>query len=182
MLIAAREPFVAVPNPFALGSDEYPDAIVQATFANGLRLYGVYLPGQTRKRPHLRCLIAMAKFANERGIDVLCIGDFNSGRNRTDIQLNAATGPLRDEFDTADLYAELETEWTEAWLHIHPGIREYSWYPFRLQDRRPPRNGWRIDKAFVSRSLLPRLRYAEYDHAFRTQKLTDHSGLEVRLA
>jgi len=179
VLIAAREAFAAIANPFGLSAEEYPNAVLQATLANGLRVYGVYLPGQIRKRPHLRCLIATARRTDEAGIEALCIGDFNSGRDATDIEINAGRARLRDAFDTADLYLELEREWTEAWLHLHPGTLEYSWYPFRLKDARPPRNGWRIDKAFVSRALLPRLASAEYDHGFRTEKLTDHSALVV---
>lgn len=89
---------------------------------------------------------------------------------------------LRDEFSTADLYAELERHGTEAWLFMHPGQTRFSWYPFRKKRTAPQRNGWRIDKAFVSKALLPQLKAAEYDHAFRLQGLTDHSALIVELA
>lgn len=179
VLIAAREPFESIRNPFGLSDDEYPDAVLLARF-DGLDLFGVYLPGQDRKRPHLRCLIAAAQRYNDRGRDALCIGDFNSGRNATDIEINARSGRLADEFSTADLYAELERYWTEAWLAMHPDRLEYSWVPFRLDPNYEGRSGWRIDKAFVSPSLLPKLRAADYDHGFRQERLTDHSGLVVR--
>ena len=178
VLIAAAQPFEALRNPFGLAGDEYPDAVMEARLP-GLRVVGVYLPGQDRKRPHLRCLIATARRYNEAEIDAVCIGDFNSGRNATDIEINLGRSRLLDEFSTADLYAELERYWTEAWLHLHPGQTDFSWYPFRKAAPPQRRNGWRIDKAFVSASLLPRLRRAEYDHGFRLEGLTDHSGLVV---
>ncbi|MBV8331853.1 MAG: hypothetical protein JO192_03890 [Candidatus Eremiobacteraeota bacterium] len=180
VLIASTMAFSATRNPFGLADDEYPNAVIEARFS-ALRVFGVYLPGQDRKRPHLRCLIAIAQRYNERKIDALCIGDMNSGRNETDIELNLGRKRLADEFSTADLYAELERYWTEAWLHLHPGVREFSWYPFRKEPPASRRNGWRIDKAFVSQSLLPSVLDARYDHGFRLEGLTDHSGLIVDL-
>ena len=178
VLIAAIGPFRATPNPFGLADDEYPHAVLAAQFDWG-RVLGVYLPGQDRKRPHLRFLAATAEHDNASGAATLAIGDFNSGRNATDIEMNLRTGRLVDAFSTADLYAELEAHWTEAWLHMHPDDFEFSWYPFRNDPGFVSRDGWRIDKAFVSRALLPRLRSAEYDHIFRSDRLTDHSGLIV---
>lgn len=181
VMIAADEPFESVANPFGLLDDEYPNAVLLARFS-ALDLFGVYLPGQDRKRPHLRCLIAAAQRYNQRGADALCIGDFNSGRNETDIELNARSRRRVDEFSTADLYAELERYWTEAWLFKHPQTLDYSWVPFRLDRSRREGAGWRIDKAFVSQSLLPKVRSAEYDHTFRRERLTDHSAIVVDLA
>jgi exonuclease III len=180
VLIASTEPLAATRSPFGLSDDEYPNAVMQ-TDIGSVRLFGVYLPGQDRKRVHLRCLIAMAQYCNEHGIDALAIGDFNSGRNATDIELNLHRASLADEFSTADLYAELEEHWTEAWAFMHPDEYEFSWYPFRSDPDYRSREGWRIDTAFVSRSLLPRLRSAEYDHFFRLDRLTDHSGIVVDL-
>lgn len=180
VLIASVREFAAIRNPFGLPGDEYPNAVIEARFES-LRVFGVYLPGQDRKRPHLRCLIATAARYNETEVDAICIGDFNSGRNDTDIEINVGRKTLKDEFSTADLYAELETYWTEAWHHLHPDAREFSWYPFRKAPPPRRRNGWRIDKAFVSKSLLPRLSDAYYDHGFRLEGLTDHSGLIVDL-
>lgn len=180
VLIVSEEPFEAVTNPFGLSDDDYPSAILQARFAN-LEVYGVYLPGQDRKRPHLRCLIALAQRCNEAATPTMCIGDFNSGRNETDIEINVRSGRLRDAFSTADLYAELEKLWTEAWAQLHPDEYEFSWYPFRKDPDYVSRSGWRIDKAFLSPKALERLRSADYDHVFRMDRLTDHSGLLVEL-
>ena len=176
--IASSLPFAATVNPFGLAEDEYPNAVMKAAFED-LDLFGVYLPGQDRKRPHLQYLIAAARRYNESGKAGLCIGDFNSGRNETDIEINVSSGRLRDEFSTADLYAELETVWTEAWAHFHPGEFEYSWYPFRKDPQYVSRGGWRIDKAFASPAALARMTAADYDHGFRQDRLTDHSALIV---
>lgn len=181
VLIASAAPFEALPNPFGLSDDEYPNAVLQARF-DSLVMYGVYLPGQDRKRPHLRCLIAAAKRHNETGDRAICMGDFNSGRNETDIEINVRSGRLRDEFSTADLYHELEEQWTEAWAHFHPEQYDFSWYPFRKDPGFRSRSGWRIDKAFVSPALLPKTPAAEYDHVFRRDGLSDHSALVVDLA
>ena len=178
VLTAAFEPFHATPNPFGLGEDEYPNAVLEGRFAWG-RVLGVYLPGQDRKRPHLQLLAAAAQRDIEIGATSVFIGDFNSGRNETDIEANLGRATLVDEFSTADLYAELERYSTEAWLYMHPGEREFSWYPFRNDPEFYSRSGWRIDKAFVSPALLPRLRAADYDHVFESDRLTDHSGLVV---
>ncbi len=168
VLIASTEPFEAFPNPFAR--------------FHRLQMYGVYLPGQDRKRPHLRCLIAAAKRHNDAGDSVVCIGDFNSGQNETDIEVNLRSGRLRDQFSTADLYQQLEHQWTEAWAHLHPGEYEFSWYPFRRDPEYRSYAGWRIDKAFLSPSILPKLEAAEYDHLFRVDGLSDHSALLVDLS
>ena len=180
VLIVSEEPFRPIANPFGLPDDEYPNAVLQAIF-DDLHVYGVYLPGQDRKRPHLRCLIAAAQRYNQAAGSAMCIGDFNSGRNETDIEINVRSGRLRDEFSTADLYRELEEYWTEAWAHFHPGEYDFSWYPFRRDPEHVSRSGWRIDKAFVSPTLLAKLRSAEYDHLFRQDRLSDHSGLLVEI-
>jgi exodeoxyribonuclease III len=180
VLIASRAPFTTLHNPFGLEAEEYPGAVLRARF-DAIDVFGVYLPGQDRKRPHLRSLIATAQRYNERGARALCIGDFNSGRNDTDIEINVRTGRTADQFGTADLYEHLERYWTEAWLWMHPGQIDYSWQPFRRDAGYVGRSGWRIDKAFVSAALLPAVRLAEYDHSFRDLRLTDHSALVVDL-
>ena len=96
VLIAAAMPFEPLPDPFGLGDDEYPNAVLLARF-QGLHVYGAYLPGQDRKRPHMRCLIAAAKRHDEAGDRAICIGDLNSGRNETDIEINVRSGRLLDE-------------------------------------------------------------------------------------
>lgn len=176
VLVVARRPFTPIFNPAGLPEVSYPNAMIECIF-DDLHVIGVYLPGQDRKRPHLEFLIHMAQVMNERGVRTLCIGDFNSGRNDLDIEANRGGTRHADEFSTADLYTLLERQWTEAWLHLHPQTQEFSWYPRMGEPQR--KNGWRLDKAFVSRSLLAHVTDARYDHSFRLDALTDHSALIV---
>lgn len=178
VLVAAAQPFTPVYNPAGLPQDEYPAAMIECVRGD-LHVIGCYLPGQDRKRPHLSYLIRFAEIANAASMRVLAIGDFNSGRDATDIEANAGGKRRADEFSTADLYAQLEERWTEAWLYRNPERTEFSWYPQMGPPER--RNGWRLDKAFVSRALLPKVTNAFYDHDFRSQRLTDHSALVVDL-
>jgi len=178
VLVAALEPFDPVHNPAGLPEGGYPNAMIECVFPK-LHVIGVYLPGQDRKRAHLEYLISLARIMNEQNVPAMIIGDFNSGRNETDIEENLGKTPVVDEFSTADLYGFLERQWREAWLYKHPDATEFSWYPRMGPPQR--KNGWRLDKAFVSRALLPHVRDAFYDHSFRLEGFTDHSALIVDL-
>jgi exodeoxyribonuclease III len=63
----------------------------------------------------------------------------------------------------------------EAWRTLNGDQREYSWISNR-------HHGFRIDHAFPSPALLPRLIGAKYSHTERQQKISDHSLLIVELA
>jgi exodeoxyribonuclease III len=178
VLVAACEIFEPVHNPAGLPEDGYPNAMIECVFAD-MHVIGVYLPGQDRKRPHLDYLIRLTQAMDEQNIPAVIVGDFNSGRNETDIEANLGKKRLVDEFSTAEQYRLLEQQWHEAWLYKHPGEVEFSWYPRTGPPLR--KNGWRLDKAFVSRALLPRVRDVFYDHGFRLEGLTDHSALIVDL-
>lgn len=179
VLVASAIPFEPIYNPAGLPPAAYPNAMIECVFPEW-HLVGCYLPGQDRKRPHLCYLIRFAQALNEQRVPAMAIGDFNSGRNETDIEANVGKPRLADSFSTAELYALLERQWTESWLHAHPDELEFSWYPHMGTPQRA--NGWRLDKAFLSNGLLPRLRDAFYDHSFRLDALTDHSALVIDLA
>jgi exodeoxyribonuclease III len=178
VLVAARLRFHAVHNPAGLGEEFYPNAMIECIF-NDVHVVGAYLPGQDRKRPHFEYLIRFAQAMDAQKKAAILIGDLNSGRNETDIEANLGKNRLADEFSTAAQYRLLEQHWKEAWLYKHPKELEFSWYPRVGVPQR--KNGWRLDKAFVSAALLPRVRDAFYDHEFRLQGLTDHSALIVDL-
>ncbi|MFD3612412.1 endonuclease/exonuclease/phosphatase family protein [Streptomyces atroolivaceus] len=67
--------------------------------------------------------------------------------------------------------------YVDAFRHLHPEALEYSWVG-RTGD------GYRYDHAHVSGRLAERLTGCSYVHEPRTMpdRLTDHSGLTVRLA
>ncbi len=63
----------------------------------------------------------------------------------------------------------------DAFRTLHPDSPEYSWIG-RTGD------GYRYDHAFCSVGLAPILVACDYVHEPRTSRLSDHSGLTVRLA
>jgi exonuclease III len=178
VLVASREAFEPVHNPAGLPEDGYPHAMIECVFPD-VHIFGVYLPGQDRKRPHFEYLIRIAQAMDAQNLSAMIIGDFNSGRNTSDIEANVGKNRLVDEFSTAEQYGLLERQWHEVWLYKNPDAIEFSWYPRMGTPQR--KNGWRLDKAFASRGLLPRVRDAFYDHGFRLEALTDHSALIVDL-
>ena len=99
----------------------------------------------------------------------ILLGDWNSGQ------------PYLDEAG-ATLYAAREFAslsemgWVDAWRSTHGDGREFTWYSVK-----PHFNGFRIDHAFLSPSLAPRLLGARYDHSTRETGATDHSALVVDL-
>ena len=98
----------------------------------------------------------------------LLIGDWNSGSHYLD-----ETG--------ATLYGAAEFEsmstmgWCDAWRSLNPDGREFTWYSS------PHNNGFRLDHAFLSPSLTPRLASARYAHETRRRGVTDHSALVIDL-
>lgn len=98
----------------------------------------------------------------------LIAGDWNTGRRAIDI----STRPVPGE---AEFAAFSESGWVDAWRAVHADEREYSFVS-------PAGNGFRLDHAFLSRSLAPRLLGADYIHTTRATAVSDHSALFVRLA
>ena len=103
---------------------------------------------------------------------LLFMGDFNTGM------------PLVDEagstFVCAEHFARLSAlGWTDVWRHFHGDATEYTWYS--LPRGGAPANGYRLDHAFATPSLLPRITACRYSHAEREQKVSDHSVLILEI-
>jgi exodeoxyribonuclease III len=94
--------------------------------------------------------------------------DWNTGRRAIDI----STRPVPSE---AEFAAFSESGWVDAWRAVHADEREHSFVS-------PAGNGFRLDHAFLSPRLAPRLAEADYIHATRATAVSDHSALFVRLA
>jgi exodeoxyribonuclease-3 len=104
---------------------------------------------------------------------LLFIGDFNTGI------------PLVDEvgstFLCADHFKRLSSlGWIDVWRHFHGASTEYTWYS--LPRGGCPASGFRLDHAFATPSLMPRIMGCRYSHVEREQKVSDHSVmiLEIR--
>jgi exonuclease III len=99
---------------------------------------------------------------------LLVAGDFNTG------------APLRDApqrtFLGSSYFAQLgEMGYVDLWRRQHGAeLREPSCYGRT--------NGYRIDHAFATTTLLPRVRHCAYSHSEREQKVSDHSPIVVELA
>jgi exonuclease III len=95
------------------------------------------------------------------------VGDLNTGRRGSDE--HGRTFICDKEFDQMTAIG-----WTDAWRHFHGTEFEPSWVSNQG-------NGFRIDHAFVSPALLPRLTSCQYSHAERVAGISDHSMLIIEL-
>jgi exonuclease III len=99
---------------------------------------------------------------------LLFLGDFNTGT------------PLVDEagatFVCAEHFARLSAlGWIDVWRHFHGDATEYTWYS--LPKGGAPASGFRLDHAFATPSLLPRVTACRYSHTEREHKVSDHSPM-----
>jgi len=91
----------------------------------------------------------------------LFVGDWNTGAHWID-----ETGKT---LVCADQFLELaEIGWTDLWRHHHPRTTEHTWFSHWG-------NGFRLDHAFATPSLLPRVHSCRYSHAERDAGVSDHS-------
>jgi exodeoxyribonuclease III len=98
----------------------------------------------------------------------LMLGDWNTGAHRLD-----ETGKT---YVCADHFLQLSAlGWTDLWRRHNPHTTEWTWYsnfgnPFRL------------DHAFATPPLLPRVTACRYSHREREARISDHSITLVDLA
>jgi exonuclease III len=161
VLIAARERFAE--QVFSdLGANVH--RCVLATVGE-TSVFGLYFPNRQKKEPLFRFLLEL----NPRYLqgESLLLGDFNTGKHHLDEA--GAT------FFCAEYLERLEAQgWVDAWRHRNPLAREYTWYSHAG-------NGFRLDQAFVSPSLLPKVRRVVYSHREREAAVSDHSALVVEI-
>jgi exonuclease III len=102
----------------------------------------------------------------------LLVGDWNTGLHRLD-----ETGKA---FVCAEHFGKLSTlGWTDMWRHHHPGETEWTWYSKLKGGVRG--NGFRLDHAFATPSLMRRITSCRYSHAPREAGVSDHSALIVEV-
>jgi exonuclease III len=95
------------------------------------------------------------------------IGDFNTGKHYIDEEGATFLGP-----EYIDRLEELG--YSDAWRVTHQATRDYTWFS-------SAGNGFRLDYAFLSPALTPRLARAEHIHKTRLEAVTDHSALLVEI-
>ena len=103
----------------------------------------------------------------------LFVGDWNTGAHRLD-----ETGKT---FKCAEHFGTLSAlGWADMWRHHNPGITEWTWYSKLKGGARG--NGLRLDHAFATPSLMPRITRCRYSHAEREARISDHSMVIVEVA
>lgn len=115
----------------------------------------------TARAVFFQALVAAARRGSDR--PSLLVGDFNAGRHGVDEE--GATFSL-----TSTLGTIASLGYVDAWRHLNPDAREYTWFSH-------VGSGFRIDHALLSKVLAPRLRRCWYSHAERESGLSDHSVL-----
>lgn len=133
----------------------------------------VYIPPHSKnyaasRAAHWQAVLTVARSVKDR--PHLIIGDLNTTLHGVDEKNSSVPGE--------EYLKELEKiGWVEAWRKLHqfgPIIERYSWFS-------NSRNGFRLDQAWLSPSLVPHLSDTIMDHDVRERQLSDHSMLIVDL-
>ena len=144
-----------------LGSSPHRQRVLEATVGDVV-VAGVYFPLGREKVAFWRHEFLAYARARLTGPTVL-VGDWNSGKPYSDEA--GATLLAAKEFE------EMSTMgWTDAWSIFDPDGREFSWY-----SQPPHQNGFRLDHAFLSPSVAPRLVDARLGHETREQRVSDYT-------
>lgn len=102
----------------------------------------------------------------------LVIGDTNTGKRDIDEE-----SPVFSEYDDNWMDALATAGWPDAFRHLYPKRRAYTWYSPNKG------NGFRLDEAFVQRSLLKQLENTRYiwahDPGERRDAVSDHAAIIV---
>jgi exonuclease III len=98
----------------------------------------------------------------------LLVGDFNTGAHFTD--------EIGKTYVCAGHFERLSSlGWTDLWRHHNRGPTEWTWFSKLKGGFRG--NGFRLDHAFASPLLLPRVSRCYYSHSEREARISDHSAL-----
>jgi exonuclease III len=102
----------------------------------------------------------------------LFAGDWNTGAHKLD--------EAGKTFYCAEHFGRLSTlGWTDLWRRHNPGVTEYTWFSKFKGGARG--NGFRLDHAFATPSLLARVKECRYSHAQREAGISDHSLVIVEV-
>ena len=157
--------------------------VIVATSSGPLRVLGAYVPSRdatldkTERKKRWIEGFHTALEATGSGVPVVLLGDLNVLEPGHQPEHRQQFVPFEYDFyraltDTHGL--------VDAFRHLHPDRIEHSW-------ARRPGLGYRYDHAHCCAQLLPLLQGCDYVHQTRDvlpdgSRLTDHSGLAVRLA
>lgn len=163
----SRRPIVSGTPPAGLPGEQWSGFWLEAA-AGPLTLSILHMP--VLSYPLERRLYCEAALDRCRGGGLglhAIIGDLNATPPGPD-------EPGRKLADSKWLKDLSELGWVEGWRSANPAVEEYSWYS-RYG------NGFRLDQAWLSPSLVQHLRRVAFDHSAREQDLSDHSILLLDL-
>lgn len=164
VLIASRHPIDPQPIPHSLAGRWLE---VQMPHLD-LWIIGLHIPCEgpdTGRKAFWHIVLRHARNrANQRAV---LIGDFNTGRHHLDEQGETFT-------DTVMMGLLSAAGYIDAWRHLHPHQREYSWFSHTG-------SGFRIDHALVSNPLSGGISAAWYRQDQREQGTSDHASLTLIL-
>ena len=136
----------------------------------GMGVLHVMAAGSSKKHPTNEARLASGRSCYGR---FLFVGAWNTGAHRLD-----ETGKT---FVCAEHFGRLSAlGWEDMWRHHNPGITEWTWYSKLKGGARG--NGFRLDHAFATPSLVPRVTSCRYSHVERGAGISDHSMVLVEIA
>jgi exonuclease III len=164
-----QENSVLIASKIACNSTLYPhadpeySANILSIQMEAFNLMGVYLP---HKKKH-NLLPFIIDTVIKSSTPYIIAGDFNTGKNYLDQKGNS--------FWYTDQLEKLEaSNYSDAFRHMHKDVKEFSWYSHQG-------NGYRYDHTYVHSSILPVIKTCHYNHAWREEKLSDHSAMVLVL-
>ncbi|QQS09978.1 MAG: endonuclease/exonuclease/phosphatase family protein [Phycisphaerales bacterium] len=170
VLIASR--WAITPGHQGVLGRKFPGRWLDVEIAElGLALSGIHAPDDTQagvKAEFWNEVIALARVRTTESRPWLIAGDANTGRHGIDEKGKTFRFP-------ALLGTLVTLGMADLWRDANPDSREVSW-------RSGDANGTRIDTAFASPALRPRVISARFSHAERESGLSDHSILLVDIA
>ena len=157
LLLASKVEFLDAGFKTNLGDHSHRLLVVTFPY---FTIVGFYFPQRLEKIPVFNSLIEV--ISENKNQPIIALGDLNTGKHYSDEKGSS--------FYAAEYMAELEKICEDAWRKFHGPKQEYSWYSNKG-------NGFRIDHAFVTRSMSNVLTNVWYSHAEREGKISDHSAL-----
>lgn len=158
-------------------------AVLVDTTDGPLRVVGAYVPSRDatvekteRKKTWIQ-RFGHTLDATDSEVSLLLLGDLNVLEPTHQPEHRGQFAPFEYAFYTS---LTERHNLVDLFRHLHPDRVEHSW-------ARRPELGYRYDHAHGSRALAERLTSCEYVHETREagpdgSRLTDHSGLAVRLS
>lgn len=175
-----RKP-LAVKRKLGLRRFDQEGRLLQLKFSNFI-LINLYLPHGGRKKENLNYKLTVYSYLfkylnNWREKEVLLIGDFNVAYREIDLarpEQNKNNIMFTPE-ERKQIDKLIKLGFTDTFRKFHKEGGNYTWWLYQLRDQNI---GWRIDYAFASKSLAPKVK-----KAFILSKIkgSDHCPIGVEI-